>query len=71
MNSWEIINILVAPAIALFIAFVGWMLTERYNETQLEVARQRNAAEVEVARINAALRYMEFIRSIPEYKPSQ
>ena len=52
--------------LALFIAVVGWVLAERYNTTQLEVAAQRSDADVEIARINAALRYMEFLRDVPE-----
>lgn len=66
LDRLEIAKAIVAPVIALFAAVVGWVLTDRYNATQLDVARRRNVADVEIARINAALRYMEFLRNIPE-----
>ena len=66
MAHWRITKALIPPGIALFIALVGWILTEKFNATQLEVTKQRNSAELEVARINAALRYIEFLRSAPE-----
>ena len=43
----------------------------RYNETQLEIARQRNEAEIEIARTNAALRFMEILHALPEGATSQ
>jgi hypothetical protein len=61
----EIAKLLAAPLVALFVASVGWVLTTRYNASQLEIAAQRGAADIEIARINAALRYMEFLRNIP------
>jgi hypothetical protein len=66
VDRLEIAKVVVAPAIALFVAVVGWVLTTRYNTTQLEVAMQRGAADVEIARINAAMRYMEVVRNLPE-----
>ena len=66
MTRWDITKTLVGPAIALFVALVGWVLTDRYNATQLEIANQRKDAETEVARINAALRYIELIGSLHE-----
>jgi hypothetical protein len=66
VDRLEIAKVVVAPAIALFVAVVGWVLTTRYNTTQLDVATQRGAADVEIARINAAMRYMELVRNIPE-----
>ena len=70
MKYWRITKVLIPPGIALFIATVGWMLTEKFNTTQLEVSKQRNSSELEVARINAALRYIEFLRSAPEPDPN-
>ena len=70
MAHWRITKALIPPGIALFIALVGWILTEKFNATQLEVTKQRNSAELEVARINAALRYIEFLRSAPEPDPN-
>ena len=61
----EIAKIAIAPAIALFVAIVGWVLTASYNSAQRELATQRAEADVEVARINAAIRYLELARSIP------
>jgi len=66
VNRFEIAKVVVAPAIALFVAVVGWVLTTRYNATQLDVATQRGAADIEIARINAAMRYMELVRNLPE-----
>ena len=64
MIYWDIIKTLVGPAVALLVAFVGWVLTDRYNATQLKITKQRNDAEVEVTRINAALRYIELIGNL-------
>ena len=47
------------------------ILTAGYNETQLEIARQRNEAEIEIARTNAALRFMEILHALPEGATSQ
>jgi hypothetical protein len=66
VDRLEIAKVVVAPAIALFVAVVGWVLTTRYNATQLEVAKERGAAEIEIAQTNAAMRYMELMLSIPE-----
>lgn len=60
VDRLEIAKVVVAPAIALFVAVVGWVLTTRYNATQ------RGAADIEIARINAAMRYMELVRNIPK-----
>lgn len=67
----EIVKVVIGPGIALFVAVVGWVLTNRYNATQLEVATQRSQADVEVAQINAALRYMELLRNVPEENVAQ
>jgi len=45
-------------------ATVGWVLTSRYNATQLDAATKRGAAGVEIARVNAAMRYMELVRNL-------
>ncbi len=66
IDRLEVAKVVVAPAIALFVAVVGWVLTTRYNATQLDVATQRGAADIEIARINAAMRYMELVRNLPE-----
>jgi hypothetical protein len=71
IDRLEIAKVVVAPAIALFVAVVGWVLTTRYNTTQLDVAMQRGAADVEIARINAAMRYMELVRNLPEADAGQ
>ncbi len=55
VDRLEIAKVVVAPAIALFVAVVGWVLTTRYNAMQLDVATQRGAADIEIARINAAM----------------
>lgn len=57
---------LINSGIALFVAIVGWLLTDRYNATQIEVTKQRNDAEIEVARINASLNYLEILGDLPE-----
>ena len=67
----EIVKIVVAPAIALFVAIVGWALAASYNSAQRDLATQRAEADVEVARINAAMRYMELVRDIPERESVQ
>lgn len=71
VDRLEIAKVVVAPAIALFVAVVGWVLTTRYNATQLDVATQRGAADIEIAQINAAMRYMELVRNIPEEEAGQ
>jgi hypothetical protein len=71
IDRLEIAKVVVAPAIALFVAVVGWVLTTRYNATQLDVATRRGAADIEIAQINAAMRYMELARNIPEGDASQ
>ena len=65
MSCSEIVKTLVGPVVALIIAVVGAVLTGRYNDTQLRIADQRAHAEIEVTRINAALRYMEVLRGLP------
>ena len=70
--SWsEIVKTFVTPLVALIIAGVGWKLTGSYNDTQLRIADQRADAEIEVTRINAALRYMEVLRGLPPDDDSQ
>jgi hypothetical protein len=71
LDRMEIAKVVVAPLVALFVAAVGWFLTTRYNASQLEIASRRGAADVEIARINAALRYMEFLRNVPEENVAQ
>lgn len=66
VDRLEIAKVVVAPAIALFVAVVGWVLTTRYNATQLKVAKERGAAEIKIAQTNAAMRYMELMLNIPE-----
>lgn len=61
----ETIKTLVPAAITLLIAATGWILTDRYNKTQLEIARRKNEGELEVARANAALDYLRVVASIP------
>ncbi|GEM_PF-6644496 len=45
---------------------VGWVLTSRYNATELDVATERDTAAVEIARVNAAMRYMELVRNLSD-----
>ena len=66
ISRFEIAKIIVNSAIALFVASVGWSLTESYNSVQQDLATQRSESDVEIARINAAMRYMELVRDIPE-----
>lgn len=66
MTRSETVKILVNPGIALFVALVGWLLTDRYNATQIEVTKKRNDAEIEIARINASLDYLRILGDLPE-----
>lgn len=66
MTRLEIVKTLINPGIALFVALVGWLLTDRYNATQIEVTKQRNDAEIEIARINASLDYLRILGDLPE-----
>lgn len=70
MTRWEIAKALINPGIALFVAIVGWLLTEQYNATQIEVNRQRNSAEIEIARINASLNYLKILNNLPKEEVS-
>lgn len=62
--SLEYMKVVVAPLAAIIIAAVGWALTTAYNRTQLSISAEKNAADVEVARINAALSFANTYRQI-------
>ena len=70
-DKLAIAKVILAPSIALFVAIVGWLLTSRYNATQLEVESKRGQANIEVARTNAAMRYIELIRNLPDAAQNQ
>lgn len=61
----ELDKAIVAPAVALFFAVVSWVLTSREDATRLDVARQRGAADVEIAPIDAVRGHMELVRILP------
>lgn len=71
LDRMEIAKIAVAPLVTLLIAAVGWVITNSYNATQLEISTRKNAADLEIAQINAALRYVESIRNIPKDELAQ
>ena len=71
ISGFDIAKILVGPAIALFVAIVGWGLTASYNSAQRDLATQRTEADIEIARTNAAMRYVELLRDIPEEEAVQ
>ena len=61
--NWRNIRTLAGPLAAIVVGISGAILTGGYNKTQLEIARQRSEAEIEIARTNAALRFMEISES--------
>ena len=53
-------------------AAIGWKLTDGYNKSQIQIARDNNAHEIEIARSNAALSYMSVLQEIPnEHVPAR
>src|SRR5712691_7696490 len=60
------LKVIIAPLSAVIVAAVGWALTSAYNKTQFDIARGKNQADVEVARINAALSFANIYREIPD-----
>ena len=66
MKRWEIAKLLIGPGIALLIATVGWILADRYNDTQKAITSRQINAEIEISRVNAALRYMDTLSELSE-----
>lgn len=58
-NKIEVAKLWVTPALTLVVAIVGWILTDRYNSTQIQIAEQRGKDEIEITRISAAMKFME------------
>lgn len=67
----EYLKIIIGPLAAVIVAAVGWALTSAYNKTQFDIAIEKNKADVEVARINAALSFANIYRQIPEADTQQ
>jgi hypothetical protein len=67
----DIAQIGVAPLVTLIIAVVGWIITTRYNNTQLRIARDKNSADVEVAKVNASMQFLQVLEKIPQTEPEK
>lgn len=65
VNWINIMKIFVPLLVTFTISMVGWQITIDYNNSQLLIAEEKNAADIEVAHINASLEYIKLQKEIP------
>jgi hypothetical protein len=61
-DFWSKIPILTPILIPLSISLIGWYFTNQYNLNQLEIQKENDSIQVEIALINASVNQAELIR---------
>lgn len=64
LKNIEVIKVILPLLTTSLIAAVGWNITSRHNATQLRIGEEKNLAELEIAKTNAGLRYLEIVKEI-------
>jgi hypothetical protein len=75
---WTALKDLAIPFIAVLVAVVGWYITAANNKTQADVAKtnaesakRKNEADVEIAKTNAAMAFLQLYDKVPESEPER
>lgn len=67
----EILKIAVAPFVAFLIAVFGWVITAMFTESQQNIAREKNIADIEISKTNAAISFLQHLEKIPAKEPEK
>lgn len=66
-RAWEdFVKPIIPITITLIISIFGWIITGKFNQSQLTITENKNRADKEIAQINASLSYIKLMTEISD-----